>query len=112
MTLEIEAQWKKYRDEKLLPLAIEEQKQNDGKRRISAYLLGGGALFAIATAAAMAYIEKRYGIQIFDTWLEVAIGLPACTPAALGLMGVLMFQGNSVMELTQVSNDTYVPKEP
>jgi hypothetical protein len=111
MTPEIEAAWQKYRYENLLPRAIEEEKLNEHRRRISAYLFGGGAIFALKTVAAMVYIEKAYGVRIHDTWVELVIGLPACLPAALGLMGLLMYKGNSIMEVVKIG-DTYVPKNP
>lgn len=111
MTPEVEVWWHKYRYEKLLPQAIEEQKQHDKIRRVCWWMLAVCGVYLIFTAIASSYIESKLGVRIEDPGWEIVMILPAAIVGALGFIGVIMYKGNSVMELSKIG-DTYIPKNP
>ena len=94
---------------KYLPDAIKEQKRNDKIRRVCWWMIASCGIYTILAAIVSSYLEKKFGLQINDTGWEVVMISPAAFAGAIGFMGVVMYAGNSVMELTKVG-DTYIAK--
>lgn len=101
---------RRIRYEEWLPRAIEEEKRNEKARNVYAWMIVSFVIYFVLWWSVAIFLQIRFGIMISDFWMFVT-GMPGCLLGALGILGVIMNQGNSVMELERFG-DTYVPKNP
>lgn len=110
MSPEAQTTFQKYRYENLLPRAIKEQKQNDKIRRVCGWMLVAFVIYVVLFWIVAIYLE-RHGIKVLDTGWDFAAFLPGGLLGSLGILGMIAYEGNSIMEIIQV-DDTYLPKNP